>query len=144
MKRVFLEWCSLFCIVFSLVCLLFWSVSLLSDSEMLGLSFGKQRAIVQTFTRKGDVTFCDHVANLEMIESVKNATLLEPTATRIYGMDIPGIDFNFIRFDNDSFVWSFRCSLLIPFALLMLLGGYCFHRFRLLRRSLSPFSGVAA
>ena len=140
MKRVFLEWCSIFCILFSVVCLIFWSVSVLSDSEMLGLSFGKQRAIVQTFTRQGDVTFCDHVASLEMIESVKNSTLIEPTASRVYGWNIPGIDFNFIRFDNDFSVWSFRCSLLIPCALLILLGGFCFHRFRLQRSQMSHFS----
>lgn len=142
MKRVFLEWCSVLCIVFSLVCLLLWSVSVLSDSEMLGLSFGKERAHVQTFTRNGEITFCDHVGNLEMIDSVKNATLLEPTASRVYGGAIPGIDFNFIRFDNDSSVWSFRFSLLIPCVLLILLAGVCMHRYRLLRSGMSPFSGT--
>ncbi len=144
MKRVFLEWCSIFCILFSVICLLYWSVSVLSDSEMLGLSFGKQRILVQTFTRNGEITFCDHVANLEMIECVKDSTLLEPTASGVYGLGIPGIDYNFIRFDDDSSIWSFRFSLLIPFALLMLLGGFCFHRDRLLRSSMSPFSGTAA
>lgn len=76
MKRAFLEWSSLFCILLSAVCLILWSVSVVSVSDLPGLSFGKRHAVVQTFTRNGDITLCDHVANLEIIESMKEARLL--------------------------------------------------------------------
>tara|TARA_R110002096_G_C14448892_1_gene711371 strand:- start:507 stop:941 length:435 start_codon:yes stop_codon:yes gene_type:complete len=133
MKRAYLEWSSLFCILISAVCLILWSVSVLSVSDLPGLSFGKRRAFVQTFTQAGDVTLCDHVANLELIESVKAARLLEPVPSGVYGLNIPGFHFDLVRFDNASSVWSIRFSLLVPCVLLSLIGGFCFHRYRKVR-----------
>ena len=137
MKRAFFEWCGLISLVLSVVCLFYWGVSVVSEVADFDLSFGERRTVMQMLVTNGKITLCDHIGNLELIELVKNSRPFEPAPSEVYGWSIPGFHFSFITFNGSSPVWSLNLSLLIPFAIMLVLGGFCFHRYRLFRRAVA-------
>lgn len=135
MKRVCLEWCGIICLTLSALCFVLWSASLITNTENFTFSFGKQRAVMQMFAAEGNLTLCDHIANLEIVE---NSSTFQPAPSHISGWSIPGIDLNVLSFQNDTAIWSLRLSILIPFILLMVLGAVCLWRYSLLKGELKP------
>jgi len=134
MKRAVYEWCGLAFAGLAIGCIAAWVVSRVTSGPTLELSFGYSP---QMIAAGGSVTFCDHTANLEVIELVKNSRSFDPAPTAVHAWGIPGFQVDYLGFANGPPMWSLRFSLLLPFVIFLAIGGFCLLRYRIIRRQMS-------
>lgn len=134
MKRAFLGWCGITLLISSAVCLLYWSVSTLTDAANFNLVFGQGSSRVQMLSTNGNITFCDHIDNLEIIDHINKSGKMEPTPSHVYGWSLPGFGLHYITFNQSSSIWSLNLSLLVPIILMIILSGFCLHRYGLMNQ----------
>ena len=131
MKRAIYEWFGLAFVALAIACILGWSVSRKFSKTAVELSFGYRVQMVVEVDG-GSITFRDRSANQEVIELVKNSGSQLLTAD--YGWSLPGLKFDYLSFENRPPIWSLHFSLLIPFVVFFVTGGFCLNRYRIIRR----------
>jgi hypothetical protein len=132
MKRAIFEWTGLFASVLAIMGLVYWGISIISHVADFKLSFFQGSAArIDISTANGTIVLCDHLNNLEIIESTEKSIPYVPAPTKVYHFTLPGFRFYYLTFNGESPIWSVKFSLLIPIALMFALGGFCIWRYRL-------------
>jgi hypothetical protein len=128
MKHACYKWTALIAALAAALLVSYWTTSLLYDDVDLYLVFGNR---VHVKAADGVLTFCDHVANLEVIKIIDTGGLFEPKPTRSVGSNLPWLGFRYLGFGDGSPIWSLHASLLIP---CICLGLFSVLAFRGMRR----------
>jgi hypothetical protein len=123
------EWGVIVSVPLSVACFIYWVVSIASDRADFQLSFARLCA-TQMATADGTITFCDNVANLEVIELIEKGIPFTPAPNRTYRWNIPGFRFRCLTFGSGTPVWSLNFSVLYPAFLSAFVAGFCIHEYR--------------
>ena len=132
MKRAFYEWSVILFAAISMLGIAYWGVSLVSDVGDFELAIGRGSSNFhfQMIAYDGRLLFCDHFANLEVIEAIDSGRGFEPKPTSNISWRVPGLEFHHVGFADGWLVWSADISLMIPVLVCALLSLVCFRGFR--------------
>ena len=94
LKRAIYEWCGLGFATLAMACIPLWVLSRAITIPSVELSFGYS---MQMSAAGGNITFCDHINNLEVIDIVSNSAVFDPAPTAIHSGRMPGLQFDYLR-----------------------------------------------
>ena len=135
MKRAIYEWCVIASAALSAASIAYFAVSLVTDSADFELSFGDVPATgMQVRAADGQITVCDHLGNLEIIELVNKSVAITPAVVSSLGWNNSVLGARYITFTSDFSVWSLNTSVLIPALFFAALGYFSYRRFRSVNR----------
>lgn len=130
MKRILYEWGVILFAAISILGVAYWGVSLGSDVADFELSIGRGSAKFQMAAYDGRFLFCDHLANLEVIEAIDSGGGFEPKPTNNINWRVPGLEFHHISLAGSTPVWSLSTSVVILVILSVLMCVLCFRGLR--------------
>ncbi len=131
MKRAIYEWGVISSAALSAVSIAYFAVSLVTDSADFELSFGDVPGTgMQLRAADGQITVCDHLGNLEVIDSVNKSVAIGPAVVSNLGWNNSVLGARYITFTSDFSVWSLNTSALIPALFFAALGYFSYRRFR--------------
>src|SRR5262245_21003372 len=125
MRRAFFEWGAIGGVTLSILLFVYWVFSIRTWAANFELTWWVAEGGLQASARDGMLMLSNPGTGEETIEVIETGVLFTPAPTARHFLVLPGLRMGYMRFAGGSIDWYLHFPLLIPAALLMVVGVFC-------------------